>query len=228
MKSPTRALSPIRALSPSRKDVEESQALSPNRKDVDEQSEASIASSPSSPPPTHFPGASNRRDSRRASLNEAFPRPELKVPARAFNVPTYVRVGGVALGLIAGNVNSIAFLALGSFVSHQTGSWARVGMGNMQALLLVSSFIFGSLICGLLVTQKIIPVRVALYDICLIIEAGLLVAATFLAEHDVAVFLVAWHAVCRMELEHTGEVLRFGTPTSQACSQTSVFSSAVC
>jgi len=106
-------------------------------------------------------------------------------------VPVMVRVGGVALGLCAGNVNCVAFQAIGSFVSHQTGSWAKVGMGDMDALLLVSSFVFGALVCGFLVSQKIIPVRVALYDVCLIIQALLLVAGTFLADHSAARYIVA-------------------------------------
>jgi uncharacterized membrane protein YoaK (UPF0700 family) len=109
----------------------------------------------------------------------------------------YVRVGGVALGLAAGNVNCIAFLGIGSFVSHQTGSFARVGMGDMEALLLVTSFVFGSLICGFFVSQKVIPVRVPLYDICLIIEAALLVAGTFLADHSSARYIVA--AACGLQ-----------------------------
>jgi uncharacterized membrane protein YoaK (UPF0700 family) len=101
-----------------------------------------------------------------------------------------VRIGGAALACCAGTVNAIAFHAIGSFVSHQTGSFSRVGFGDMDALLLVASFVFGALVCGSLVSHNG-NMRVPLYDICLIIQAGLLVATTFLAEHWVARYLAA-------------------------------------
>jgi uncharacterized membrane protein YoaK (UPF0700 family) len=106
-----------------------------------------------------------------------------------------VRLGGVSLGICAGMVNSIAFQGIGSFVSHQTGSFSRVGLGNTDALMLVTSFVIGACICGVLVSHNIM--RVKLYDVCLIVQAGILVATTFLADHWAAKFLAA--AACGLQ-----------------------------
>lgn len=92
-------------------------------------------------------------------------------------------------------VNAVAFQGLSSFVSHQTGSFSRVGLGNTDALLLVASFVFGACICGMLVSHNMM--RVKLYDVCLIVQAGLLVATTFLADQWFAKFLAA--AACGLQ-----------------------------
>jgi uncharacterized membrane protein YoaK (UPF0700 family) len=65
----------------------------------------------------------------------------------------------------------------------------------MEALLLVMSFVFGALICGALVSHS--KLSVPLYDVCMIIQAGLLIATTFLAEYDVARFIAA--AACGLQ-----------------------------
>jgi uncharacterized membrane protein YoaK (UPF0700 family) len=125
-----------------------------------------------------------------SSIDDLAP-PPTPPKKRTFNISLKVRVGGIALGCCAGTVNAVAFHAIGSFVSHQTGSFSRVGLGNMDALLLVASFVGGALLCGLLVSEDIVPMRVKLYDICLILEAALLVATTFLADHWAAKFIAA-------------------------------------
>lgn len=144
--------------------------------------------------PSSSTGAEQSESSASSSAATPAPAPPQK---RAFSVSPVVRMGGVALGCCAGAVNAVAFMAIGSFVSHQTGSFSKVGLGDMDALLLVTSFVGGALICGLLVSHNIIPMRVQLYDVCLIIQAGLLVATTLLSDHWVARYIAA--AACGLQ-----------------------------
>jgi uncharacterized membrane protein YoaK (UPF0700 family) len=126
------------------------------------------------------------------------------VSKRVFSVSGAVRLGGVVLSVCAGIVNSVAFYALGSFVSHQTGSWSKVALketetiDNVNALLLVASFVVGAWICGFLVSTNNVHLGVSLYDICLVIEAGLLVATTFMAQEGIAARYVA-AAACGLQ-----------------------------
>jgi len=124
---------------------------------------------------------------------------ELKKATRVFKVSWKIRVGGVVLALSAGMVNAIAFKALARFVSHQTGNLSKVGLnveadkGDLagESALLVFSFLVGSLVCGFLIGKNTIHFGLALYDFCLLGVCILLVATTFLADHDVARYLAA-------------------------------------
>jgi uncharacterized membrane protein YoaK (UPF0700 family) len=121
---------------------------------------------------------------------------------RKFNVKTHVRAGGALLALCAGIVNSVAFLALGAFVSHATGTLTKAGLyiedpSGMDAFALLGAFVFGSTICGMLIAHDSIHFGLGLYDICLITNSGLLVATTFLADHKEARYLAA--AACGLQ-----------------------------
>lgn len=127
-----------------------------------------------------------------------------KVAVRVFNVSVVVRLGGAVLGCCAGVVNAVAFKAFGTFVSHHTGSLSKVGLGwedasvdAGDAALLILSFVTGACLCGFLVAHDTIHLGLALYDLCLLTEAALLVAVTLLAEHHVARYLAT--AACGLQ-----------------------------
>jgi len=109
---------------------------------------------------------------------------------RVFFVPLPVRVGGAGLALCAGMVNAISALGLGTYVSHLTGTWSRLGLGledahrdDMQvSACLVLSFLLGSTMCGLVISKGTVHFGLALYDFGLIGTSSLLVLATIFSD----------------------------------------------
>lgn len=114
-----------------------------------------------------------------------------------FNMPILVRAVGAILAFNAGLINSVAFFELGWFVSHQTGTFSKVGFGNMEALYLLASFVFGSATCGLFIAKDTVHIGLALYDFGLLSISGLLVAATLCHHNQYAKFFAA--AACGLQ-----------------------------
>ena len=92
--------------------------------------------------------------------------------ARVSNVSSVVRVGGAVLGCFAGIMNSVAFHAFGTLVSHPTGSLFKVALGwhdssldTGGAVLLFLSFELGAGLCGCRVAHDTINIGLALYDL---------------------------------------------------------------
>lgn len=131
---------------------------------------------------------------------------EEELVARKFSVPYVVRAGGALLTVCAGIINVASFLHLGAFTSHTTGTLAKVGMGlqlddgrfNPGALiLLIVSFVAGSLMCGLFIGKNKLHFGLALYDFGLL-SVSLLTILTFVtAETDAAKYLSA--AACGLQ-----------------------------
>merc|ERR1712048_1000516 len=139
---------------------------------------------------------------------------------QSFRAPSFwVRVTGATLAACAGIVNSVAFLALNTFVSHVTGTTTKIGMQVegaykhdiwYQPLLLLLTFLFGSVLCGLVVVSNEVQFGKSSYGVALLANSGLLIAATFLADYDVAPYLAAiacglQNGMCTM---HFGAVVR--------------------
>lgn len=128
-----------------------------------------------------------------------------KEAARVFNVSYTVRAGGAVLAFVAGTVNSVAFYALSRFASHLTGSWTKVGLGLEDSekadagdsVLLVISFVIGSILTGFLIAKDTVHFGMALYDICLLCETALLILATITHEDTIARYLAA--AACGLQ-----------------------------
>lgn len=126
-------------------------------------------------------------------------------PARVFNVSLKVRFGGCTLAWCAGLVNAVAFHALSTFVSHTTGTLAKVGMGlgNRQVadpgenVCLLLSFVVGSLACGFLIGKDTIHFGLALYDLVLLGISSLLIVATVLADTAAAKYVAT--AACGLQ-----------------------------
>merc|ERR1712048_161640 len=107
----------------------------------------------------------------------------------------------------------------GTFVSHATGAVTKFGMvieGSYkhdiwyQPLLLLLAFLLGSVMCGLLVGRNDVHFGKSSYGLALLANSGLLIAATFLADYDIAPYLAAiacglQNGMCTM---HFGAVVR--------------------
>mmetsp|Transcript_26408 Transcript_26408/g.42320 ORF Transcript_26408/g.42320 Transcript_26408/m.42320 type:complete len:429 (+) Transcript_26408:86-1372(+) len=110
-----------------------------------------------------------------------------------------VMVTGCTLAVCAGMVNAVAFRTLGSFVSHMTGAWAKVGLSAQtgaavvarDAGLLVLSFMLGSMVCGCMIKRTLVKTGSAGYGLALILNAFVLVLAFACADEVVAPYLVA-------------------------------------
>lgn len=146
-------------------------------------------------------------DGRRSEQDTA-PEPEPtveKVPVRVFSVAMPVRVGGALLAFCAGFVNAVAFHALASFVSHQTGTLSKVALGwedrekadPTYSLSLLLSFVVGSTVCGCFIGKNTIHFGLAMYDFGLISVTCLLLAATFISDKKFASCLAA--AACGLQ-----------------------------
>jgi len=138
-----------------------------------------------------------------------------------FKKPSFWVVSfGTLLAACAGMVNVTAFLNLNAFVSHVTGTVSRLGMrleGSdpgewWVALLLVVCFMVGAFLCGLIVKGNEVHTQVdkVYYGVVLLGNSILLVAVTFLADHEFAKYLAA--AACGMQngmcTMHFGAVVR--------------------
>merc|ERR1712048_1328373 len=79
-----------------------------------------------------------------------------------------------------------------------------------QPLLLLLAFLLGSVMCGLVVVSNEVQFGKSSYGVALLANSGLLIAATFLADYDVAPYLAAiacglQNGMCTM---HFGAVVR--------------------
>jgi len=137
--------------------------------------------------------------------------------------PNMVLGAGCVLAMCAGMVNAVAALQLGVFVSHVTGSVARIGarVEGLQigrntedelrvSCLLVTSFIFGALLCGLIIAKNEVHFGKALYGVALMGNAALLITAAFLDHNEAAAYFAATacglqNGMCTM---HFGAVVR--------------------
>eukprot|EP00440_Ansanella_granifera_P031167 gb/GFBE01033843.1/.p1 GENE.gb/GFBE01033843.1/~~gb/GFBE01033843.1/.p1 ORF type:complete len:407 (+),score=64.93 gb/GFBE01033843.1/:1-1221(+) len=143
---------------------------------------------------------------------------------KSFSSPSnLVLMAGTVLAVCAGVVDAVTFLQLGAFVSHVTGSVAKIGvraegihLGRdtpeefREASLIVVSFIFGALLCGLLVAKNEVHFGKSLYGVALLGNSMLLVAAAFLDHNEAALYLSATacglqNGMCTM---HFGAVVR--------------------
>eukprot|EP00929_Paragymnodinium_shiwhaense_P118235 TRINITY_DN90172_c0_g1_i1.p1 TRINITY_DN90172_c0_g1~~TRINITY_DN90172_c0_g1_i1.p1 ORF type:complete len:480 (+),score=67.36 TRINITY_DN90172_c0_g1_i1:181-1620(+) len=117
---------------------------------------------------------------------------EVKTKWRAQDPGRYVLMAGVVLAGCAGFVNATALLTCGAFVSHVTGTTAKLGLALegyytdgmearlvFQALLLVVSFLVGAIICGLLVSRNDVHFGKSAYGVALCLNSFLLIGAIF-------------------------------------------------
>jgi len=149
---------------------------------------------------------------------------QLSIIRKSFSSPSkVVLVAGVCLATCAGMVNAVAVLQLGVFVSHVTGAVARIGV-RAEGLhigrntpdelrvtsLLVLSFIFGALLCGLLIAKNDVHFGKSLYGVALLGNAALLTSAAFLDHNEAAIYFAA--AACGLQngmcTMHFGAVVR--------------------
>ncbi|MDP3294841.1 MAG: YoaK family protein [Nevskia sp.] len=100
-------------------------------------------------------------------------------------LPPWVEIGTFSLALTAGAVNAIGLLGFAhQLVSHLTGSSTLLGLelanGDLPAawhlLLVLLSFVGGAAISGLIVRDATLVIA-RRYSLCLLLEAGLLLAA---------------------------------------------------
>jgi len=156
---------------------------------------------------------SNRRKSSRSSQVstisttsvasvDTFVRLHLKASKirESFNAPSIaVHVGGTMLAICAGMVNAVSFLSLGTFVSHSTGNLSSLGMrlegsaegSPSEALLLIVSFMCGSLICGTLVSKSTVNFSMSMYGIALGGVSALLLLTWVMSSEDIAKYLAS-------------------------------------
>jgi len=159
-----------------------------------------------------------RRQSKTSSVSQAVKNAIVaKVPKVNPLRFTVMSAGGM-LACCAGMVNVISFYALGSFTSHVTGTWTRVGMhaegGAFQdacnAALIVLSFVLGATFCGCLIAKSTVQFGYSLYGFALMSNACLLVIAVVASETSAAKYLVA--AACGLQngmaTSYSGAVIR--------------------
>eukprot|EP00929_Paragymnodinium_shiwhaense_P024021 TRINITY_DN1489_c0_g1_i7.p1 TRINITY_DN1489_c0_g1~~TRINITY_DN1489_c0_g1_i7.p1 ORF type:complete len:439 (+),score=76.70 TRINITY_DN1489_c0_g1_i7:116-1432(+) len=115
---------------------------------------------------------------------------EVKAKWKAQEPGYYVLAVGTVLAGCAGFVNATAALTCGAFVSHVTGTTAKLGMaleGHFddavdvdrigQMFLLVFSFLIGALICGLLVARNEVHLGRFSYGVALMMTSILLISS---------------------------------------------------
>eukprot|EP00931_Biecheleriopsis_adriatica_P052032 TRINITY_DN3022_c0_g1_i1.p1 TRINITY_DN3022_c0_g1~~TRINITY_DN3022_c0_g1_i1.p1 ORF type:complete len:393 (+),score=69.50 TRINITY_DN3022_c0_g1_i1:55-1233(+) len=134
-----------------------------------------------------------------------------------------VMAAGTVLACCAGMVNAVAALQLGAFVSHVTGTVAKIGiraeglhMGRdtpeefREACLLVVSFMFGALLCGVLIAKNEVHFGKSLYGVALLGNAVFLTTAAFFDHSELALYFAA--AACGLQngmcTMHFGAVVR--------------------
>lgn len=130
-----------------------------------------------------------------------------------------VMLFGAYLACCAGTVNAISFYALGSFTSHVTGTWTKVGMNletgafedALRNLLLMVSFILGAMLSGCMIPKSNVLLGYAMYGWALVGNALLLLAAVLLhSETFLAACLTA--AACGLQngmiTSYSGAIIR--------------------
>jgi uncharacterized membrane protein YoaK (UPF0700 family) len=142
----------------------------------------------------------------------------VKVKA-GYKAPTIaIELAGVMLSGCAGCVNVVCFLRLGTFVSHVSGTSSKVGMQingaiegtAYESILLVFSFILGSIACGCLIARRAVQIGKALYGMALMSNSSLLVLTVLLNDYRIAPYLAA--AACGLQngmaTSYSGAVIR--------------------
>jgi len=128
-----------------------------------------------------------------------------KSPKRVFHMSAFVRAGGALLALCAGIVNATAFYSQGTFVSHVTGTLAKVSIAVedssnadlTRVVFILISFVSGSTLTGFLIAKDTMHFGLALYDICLLSECAFLVVATLTHEEEASAYFAA--AACGLQ-----------------------------
>lgn len=140
-----------------------------------------------------------------SSASTSQQQPSIQKPAAKSNFAApkiWMMVFGVLLAVCAGAVNVVTARSLSVFVSHVTGTLAKVGMrlegvttganepGDwLHSVLLLASFIFGSFLCGLVIPKNQVHFGgKSFYGVALLGNSFLLIAAAFVAPshlHDV-------------------------------------------
>jgi len=154
-----------------------------------------------SPTGLELPNAQSGGERSARSTHSSVQRRECAEKAKAtrasFRAPAiWMLAFGVLLVICAGTVDVVAYEGLGhTFVSHVTGTTARVGMriegvstGGSEpwdllcSSMLVGSFIFGSFLCGLVIPKGQMHFGgKSFYGIALVLNAVLLAVAAFIA-----------------------------------------------
>lgn len=129
-----------------------------------------------------------------------------------------VATAGAGLALCAGMVNAIAFLELGTYVSHVTGNTSKAGLSAddgataqaRECALLVVSFVLGSLVCGCLIRKDVVSFGHGHYGYALVGNGILLVITTLTDRDNVAPYLAS--AACGLQngvaTSYSGSVIR--------------------
>lgn len=134
--------------------------------------------------------------------------------------PKWIELGALALALIAGFVNAVGLLSFEhQSVSHLSGTATMLGAGiisspiekSLHLLSVLGSFLFGSLIAGLLIRGETIKLG-RHYDTALLIEAVMLFSAfVFLARGSIYGHFMA-SAACGLQnaiaTKYSGAVIR--------------------
>jgi len=131
----------------------------------------------------------SRRDS--FSRKDAAMAMALAVQANYKRPAGWVLGAGCILACCAGIVDVVALLETGNFVSHVTGTTAKIAVrleewhmdGHVphrfwEMVGLVGSFIVGSILCGLIIVKNEVSVGRSLYGLALILNSLLLFLAT--------------------------------------------------
>lgn len=134
--------------------------------------------------------------------------------------PKWIELGALALALIAGFVNAVGLLSFEhQSVSHLSGTATMLGAGiisspiekSLHLLSVLGSFLFGSLIAGLLIRGETLKLG-RHYDTALLIEAVMLFSAVvFLARGSIYGHFMA-SAACGLQnaiaTKYSGAVIR--------------------
>jgi len=121
-----------------------------------------------------------------------------------------VLMAGSVLAVCAGIVDVVAWLQLGSFVTHVSGNMAHMGMrveGNhagrdspgdlRESILLVVSFCVGAMLCGMLIARNEVHFGQELYGLALTGNAALIFLAVGLGHCEISEYFLA--AACGLQ-----------------------------
>eukprot|EP00746_Dinoflagellata_sp_MGD_P136631 gnl/MRDRNA2_/MRDRNA2_70529_c0_seq1.p1 gnl/MRDRNA2_/MRDRNA2_70529_c0~~gnl/MRDRNA2_/MRDRNA2_70529_c0_seq1.p1 ORF type:complete len:722 (+),score=92.67 gnl/MRDRNA2_/MRDRNA2_70529_c0_seq1:162-2168(+) len=127
---------------------------------------------------------------------------------------------GVVFAILSGMTNSIAFYALGAFVSHVTGTISKTGMHAENGLTgaaymsagLVISFILGSAVCGCITKKSMMGFETTRYFIATQSSAILLVSVVVAANAESSASPYIAAAACGLQngicTSYSGAVIR--------------------
>jgi len=130
-----------------------------------------------------------------------------KATLAAFKKPaTWVVVFGTLLAMCAGIVNAVIFLVVGEFVTHHTGTTAKLGMRTQgvhfgevshddleTSFLILSSFCAGSFACGLMIDKNQVHFGgKAAYGLALVANSCCLLLSMFMLPDFVGVYFACF------------------------------------